>query len=49
MFWQNFKEFMARPFSPEDMDWKDWFFFMGLIIMIMVAWGMIFRHIKEIT
>lgn len=49
MFWQNFKDFMARPFNPDDMDWKDWFWFMGLIFVIAAVWAMIFRHIKEET
>lgn len=48
MFWQNFKDFMAQPFNSDDMDWKDWFFFLGLIIVLMAVWHMIFRHLKEV-
>ena len=44
--WENFKEFWAEPFQ-QDMDAVRWFMFLGLIIVILVLWNIIFYHIKE--
>jgi hypothetical protein len=49
MFWENFRAFMAKPFKAEDMSAADWFWFMGLIIVILIAWKLIFRHIQEVV
>lgn len=44
--WEHFHEFMARPFRSE-MDAFDWFMFVGLLVVIMILWGIILRHIRE--
>lgn len=44
--WENFKGFVAMPFRS-DMDALGWFMFLGLIIVIMILWGVILRHVKE--
>lgn len=49
MFMQRFMDFMAKPYSAEDMSASDWFWFMGLIIIILIAWKLIFRHIEELA
>lgn len=48
MFWTNFKAFMAEPFSSDNMDAKDWFLFLGLVIAILMIWHLIFNHIVEV-
>ena len=45
--WENFKEFMGKPFTADDMSAADWFWFIGLIIVILIAWRLIFKHIQE--
>ena len=47
MFWQSFREFMAKPFSSDDMDAGHWFLFIGLLIVITIIWRLIFQHIQE--
>ena len=44
--WENFKAFMAEPFQS-DMDAVRWFLFLGMILVILVLWNIIFIHIKE--
>lgn len=44
--WEHFQEFMGRPFRSE-MDAVDWFFFVGLLVVIMILWGIILRHVRE--
>lgn len=44
MFWDNFKGWLAKPFSTE-MDTLHWFLFLGLLIVLMVFWRIILRHI----
>lgn len=44
--WEWFQSFMARPFRAE-MSALDWFLFLGLILIIMILWRMILRHIGE--
>ncbi len=46
-FWDKFKSFMAQPFSGDQMSALDWFWFMGLIIVISIAWRLILTHIEE--
>lgn len=40
--WDRFKNWTSRPFSA-DMDAAHWFYFVGLLIVIGGAWGMILR------
>lgn len=44
--WQNFTAFMAEPFKS-DMDAFDWFMFVGFLIVLMIMWGIILRHVRE--
>lgn len=44
--WQHFKDFLAKPFSP-DMDALEWFAFLGLLIVLSALWAIILRHLKE--
>lgn len=44
--WNYFTEFMAEPFRG-DMDAIRWFYFLGLILVILILWNIIFRHIKD--
>jgi hypothetical protein len=44
--WDSFKGWMTRPFSA-DMSAAEWFLFVGLVIVIMAVWRMIFMHLKE--
>lgn len=49
MFMERFKAFMAKPFKSDEMTAADWFWFLGLIIVILIAWKLIFRHIMEVA
>ena len=42
---ERLKQWWARPYS-EDMDALHWFYFIGLLILIGAAWGMILRTMK---
>jgi len=44
--WQDFKDWLASPFKSE-MSALHWFYFLGLIIVLMVLWRIILRHIFE--
>ena len=44
--WENFKSWYARPYN-EGMTATDWFFFAGLMIVIMILWRLILSHISE--
>lgn len=46
--WQNVKAFFAEPYKgAAEMNVGDWFLFLGLILVLLGFWGMIFRHIAE--
>jgi glucan phosphoethanolaminetransferase (alkaline phosphatase superfamily) len=46
--WENFKSFFEQPYKgAAEMDVIDWFFFMGLLIVLLVIWNLVFYHIKE--
>ena len=49
MFWDNFKEFMRKPYNRDDMDAGDWFWFVGLLIVILIAWQLIYKHVQEVV
>lgn len=44
--WQDMKNFLGRPYHA-DMNALDWFLFLGLIIVLMVMWRIILKHIVE--
>lgn len=44
--WDDFRTWAARPFS-QDMDALHWFYFMGLLIAISVAWGLILGSLRR--
>lgn len=44
--WNDFKAWAAGPFSA-DMDAVHWFYFLGLVIVISLAWGMVIRAIQR--
>lgn len=45
--WDNFKAFFAQPWKgAQEMSVGDWFLFLGLIIVLLAAWRLIFRHIE---
>lgn len=46
--WKNFKGFMAEPFKTE-MSALDWFLFIGMILIILILWNIILRHIREVA
>lgn len=41
---QGFKNFFSHPFS-EDMSAGDWFLFIGLLLLILIAWHLILSHL----
>lgn len=44
----HFMDFMNAPFrGASDMDAIDWFMFIGLILIIMILWNIILKHIAE--
>lgn len=46
--WEHFLEYLHRPFKgAAEMNVVDWFLFAGLIIVILVAWRIVFTHIQE--
>lgn len=46
--WTDFKDWLASPFSA-DMTALHWFLFIGLLLVIAFAWGMILRTVKEVA
>lgn len=44
--WNGVKGFLDRPFEA-DMDFIDWFMFIGLLLVIVVLWTIILRHVAE--
>lgn len=45
--WEAFKDFYARPWKgAQEMSVTDWFLWLGLIIVLLAAWRVIFRHIE---
>lgn len=44
--WNNFVAFMAEPFK-EDMDAINWFLFVGFILILLILWTIILKHVRE--
>lgn len=42
-FWQNFKDWLGKPFAA-DMDAFHWFLFFGLLIAVSVLWSFVLKH-----
>lgn len=48
MFWNNLKAFYAQPFEgASEMDVTDWFAFIGVLLVLLAIWNLIFYHIAE--
>lgn len=45
--WSNFKTFLSHPYKGEEMNAFDWFLFLGLLIVLMVMWRIIFKHVED--
>jgi hypothetical protein len=43
---EGFKNWAAQPFRA-DMPLQNWFAFIGLILVAIVLWNIILRHIQE--
>ncbi len=43
-WWDEFRSYMAKPFSA-DMPASHWFLFLGMLIIIIMLWGMILNHL----
>ena len=46
MIWQNFKSFIARPFSA-DMSAVNWFLFIGLLVIASLGWRIILGNLTR--
>jgi hypothetical protein len=44
-WWADFKTWTRHPFAT-DMDALHWFYFIGLLLIIGAAWGLILRAMK---
>ena len=44
--WENFKEFLDHPYK-DGMDFIDWFLLIGLILVFLIIWNIILKHIAE--
>ena len=46
--WHHFQDFLSAPFrGASEMDVIDWFMFIGLILVIMIMWNIILKHLAE--
>lgn len=45
-WYADFKDWLSQPFSA-DMTAAQWFYFVGLFIVILTLWGLILNHIKR--
>lgn len=43
--WDEFKAWAKQPFSSQ-MDLVHWFYFLGLMIILLAAWGIVFGHLR---
>lgn len=46
--WQAFRDWYTQPFRT-DMSVGGWFAFFGLILALSLAWGLVFRTIREVA
>ena len=49
--WQDFTSWLTNPLDTQSGQPSAWtlFLFLGLIIILLVLWGLIFRHIRAIV
>lgn len=48
-FGERFTGFFAQPFKgAQEMSVLDWFLFLGLVIILLAGWRVIFTHIEEL-
>jgi len=48
-FVSSFKDFLSAPYKgAQEMSALDWFFFLGLFIVLAALWRIIFTHIEEL-
>lgn len=46
--WANFTSWLSQPYKGAgNMSALDWFYFLGLLIVLMVLWRIILRHLFE--
>lgn len=44
----NFKAFLAAPYKgATNMSVLDWTLWIGLLLVILTLWGLVFNHVKE--
>lgn len=47
---QRFTAFLAQPYKgAQEMTALDWFLFLGLLIILLALWRIVFTHIEELT
>jgi hypothetical protein len=46
-FWADFKAWSAQPFSA-DMPAGHWFLFIGLLLVVVILWSLVLRHITDV-
>ena len=46
--WGYFTDFLSRPWKGADeMSGTDWALFIGLILIILLFWGVVLAHLRE--
>lgn len=43
----NFQSWLSQPFNS-NMSAPKWFAFVGLLIAILIVWGIVLRHLREV-
>ena len=47
--WEKFSDYMSRPFKgAAEMDALDWFLFLGLLLIMLAGWRIIFTHLEDV-
>lgn len=46
--WSNFTEWLSQPYS-DDMSALDWFYFLGLLIVLSAMWAILLGHIRKLA
>lgn len=47
-FWSDYKAFYAKPFTS-DMNVTGWFLFVGLMLVILFAWGIVLGEFARLV
>lgn len=46
--WAKMQDYFSRPFKgAAEMDVVDWFLFLGLLLVLLTGWRIIFTHLEE--